>query len=635
MATSLAMQKILNANIDDIGKDMMESLFASYHDRENNQFVQAPFSPTEVITLTNKDYKWVQGSVKTTVGMLFLNRILLEKTGVIDALGYWNEPIDRDGMEALTDEINSLALTNRISIDQLIAFVDMREKSGFWAAAYLSVSITPSLIRPMENVNKRKAELFEQYKNEINSNNPVLQTMTVNKIEKELMSMVRENLKNDSGYDLYRSGDGNLDNNYKTINVMRGSVFNNATKRYDVVESSLMGGVKKKDITAFSNSVLAAAYPSAVGTAEAGYLSKILLALLQSEHIDPNPNSDCGTQVTIPIEVTKKNAKYLLYRYINDNGKKVLTDLHNIKNYIGKTINIYSPQCCEREAICSKCAGLVFHNLGVKNIGMLTTQITQKMLNIKLKSKHDLSQNAGIIPAEYVFLNNNKYFSVDEGNMVNKVKMKMFIPRLIEELDGFVREPTSIRCMAIFPVKFYDNSDNEILSTMMIIPAQLDFNIYNEVQEDLDNYIVTYEPGSNICSLGIQKTVTNVEYFINQVYLYSKNPQLPYNLLTFIMFRCLEINGIDLTGASIVYELLARRVCRTPGDRPFSTVYGKQPGVDPMSYTKLPFREAVQRAGVLQSILFQDISRGMNKGLAQTLNGKMPTATPLEAIIKA
>ena len=170
---------------------------------------------------------------------------------------------------------------------------------------------------------------------------------------------------------------------------------------------------------------------------------------------------------------------------------------------------------------------------------------------------------------------------------------------------------------------------------MMIIPAQLDFNIYNEVQEDLDNYIVTYEPGSNICSLVIQKTVTNVEYFINQVYLYSKNPQLPYNLLTFIMFRCLEINGIDLTGASIVYELLARRVCRTPGDRPFSTVYGKQPGVDPMSYTKLPFREAVQRAGVLQSILFQDISRGMNKGLAQTLNGKTPTATPLEAIIKA
>ena len=635
MATSLAMQKILNADISEISKDFMEEMFAAHHDKESGQFVQPAFVPTELITLSDKDYKYVKGSVKTTTGMLLMNRLVLEKTGVIEALGYWNIPIDSDGMKQLTAEVNNLALIDKITIQQLGDFIDMREKCGFWAASYLSVSITPSLIRPMENVNKRKRELFEQYKDDINSDNPVLQTMTVNKIEKELMAMVRDNLKNDSGYDLYRSGDGNLDNNYKTINVMRGSVFNNATKKYDVVESSLMGGVKKKDITAFSNSVLAAAYPSAVGTAEAGYMSKIILALLQSEHIDPNPESDCGTQVTIPVAVTKKNSKYLLYRYINDNGKKILTDIHNIKEYIGKTVNVYSPQCCEREAICGKCAGRVFYNLGVTNVGMLTTQITQKMLNIKLKSKHDLSQNAGIIPGEYLFAAQNNYFTVNEGILTNKVKMKLFIPRLLEELDGFVREPTTISCMAIFPVAFYDKDDNELLKTLMITPAVLNFNIYNEIQEDLDNYIVTYEPGSEICSLGIQKTVTNVEYFINQVYLYSKNPQLPYNLMTFLMFRCLEINGIDLTGASIIYELLARRVCRTPSDKPFASIYGKQPGVDPMSYVKLPFREAVQRAGVLQSILFQDISKGMNKGLAQTLNGKTPTSTPLETIIKA
>jgi hypothetical protein len=54
-----------------------------------------------------------------------------------------------------------------------------------------------------------------------------------------------------------------------------------------------------------------------------------------------------------------------------------------------------------------------------------------------------------------------------------------------------------------------------------------------------------------------------------------------------------------------------------------------------MSYTKLPFRSAVQQAGVLQGMLFQDISRSMNVGLSQTLNGKKPQTTPLEAIIKA
>ena len=631
---SIAKEKILKIDVNDISKSFIEELFASYHDKETNQFKQANFVPTEEITLTNNEYKWVKDKVETTTGMLLFNRYVLERPNIIEHLGYWNDPMDKDGLESLSAEVNNLAILNKITIQQLGEYIDSRDRLGFWCAAFLSVSISPALIRPMDNVDKRKAELFEQYKEDINSNNPVTQTMAVNKIEKELMGMVRQNLKNDPGYDLYRSGDGNLDNNYKTINVMRGSVFNEMSKKYDVVESSLMNGVKKKDITAFSNSVLAAAYPSAVGTADAGYMAKIILALLQSEHIDSDPNSDCGTTSTIPLTITKKNKKYALYRYINDNGNKVLTDLHNINNYVGKTIQLYSPQCCKSDAICGKCAGMVFHNLGVTNAGLLVTQITQKLLNIKLKAKHDLSQNAGIIPKEYVFLDDNNYCSIENGILKNKTKVKFFIPRLLEELDGFVCEPTMISCMGMFPVKFYDKNDNEILSTRMIVPALLNFNIYDDIQEDIENYIVTYDVGSDICSLGIQKTTTNVEYFINQIYLYSKSPQIPYNLMTEMMFRCLEINSIDLTGSSIAYEMLARRV-RRHGDHSFAFAYGSNPNVDQLSYTKLRFREAVQRAGVLQSVLFQDISTGMNTGLAQTLNGKQPTPTPLETIIKS
>ena len=554
---SIAKDKVLKADIKDIGKTFIENMFAGYHDRETGQFHDPPFVPTEVISLKKEEYEWVDGSISTTVGMLLFNRYILERTGIIQHLGYWNNPIDKKGLEKLTSEVNNLTIQNIITMQQMGDYIDSRDRLGFWCAAFLAVAISPSLIRPMNNVNQRKAELFKQYENELNSTNPVTQTMTVNKIEKELMGMVRENLKNDPGYDLYRSGDGNLDNNYKTINVMRGSVFNEGTKRYNVVENSLMNGITKKDITPFANSVLAAAYPSAVGTADAGYMAKIILALLQSEHIDPNPNSDCGTTQTIPLTITPKNTKYVLFRYINDNGKKVLTDLHNIQNYVGKTVQLYSPQCCERDAICGKCAGTVFHNLGVKNVGLLVTQITQKLLNIKLKSKHDLSQNAGIIPKEYIFLDkegSSSLYTINNGILTNKVKLKLFIPRLLEELDGFVKEPTNISCMGIFPVKFYDKDDNEILSTMMIVPAVLNFNIYDDVQEDPDNYIVTYEAGSEICALAIQKTAVNVEYFINQIYLYSKSPQVPYNLMTELMFRCLEINGVDLTGPAITYE---------------------------------------------------------------------------------
>jgi len=631
---SLAMDKILNADIKDITKTFIEDMFAAYHDKETGEFHQANFDPTDEIVLTKNDYQWVNGKVDTTLGMLIFNRYILERPGIIQYLGYWNTPIDAKGLKTLNAEINNLAILDKTTINQLGDYIDSRDRLGFWCAAFLSVSISPALVRPMNNVNQRKAELFKQYQADLNSDNPVTQIMTVNKIQDELMGIVRGNLKDDPGYDLYRSGDGNLDNNYKTINVMRGAVYNNSTKKYDVVENSLMNGIKKKDITAFANSVLAAAYPSAVGTADAGYMAKIILALLQSEHIDPDPDSDCGTTSTIPLTITKKNTKYALFRYINDNGKRVLTDLHNINNYIGKTVQLYSPQCCEHDAICGKCAGRVFHNLGVTNVGLLVTQVTQKILNLKLKAKHDLSQNAGVIPEEYLFLDRNKFCTIENGNLINKTKVKFLIPRLLEELDGFVREPTNVSCMGIFPVEFYDKNDNKILSTSMVVPAVLNFNIYDDIQEDPDNYIITYEPGSNICSLGIQKNVTNVEYFINQIYLYSKSPQIPYNMMTEMMFRCLDINGIDLTGPAITYELLARRVCRS-GDRSFAAVYGKDANVDQMGYSKLRFRDAVQQSGVLQGILFQDISRSMTTGLAQTLNGKEPTTTPLEKIIKA
>lgn len=632
----LGLQKILSTDISNVGKAFIEEMFAAYHDKETNMYHPAPFDPTTPIKLNSSLYKWCKGEIITDLGTLVFNRYLLEKYDLIQHLGYWNQIIDSKGLGKLDVAVNNLCLEDKITTTDLGNYIDARDRLGFWCASFLGCSITPGLIQPMNDVKKRKDELFKQYQEQLNSDNPVTQIKASSAIEKELLGMVKNNMKQDPGWDMYASGVNNFDNNYKTINVMRGAVFNNVTKKYDVVESSLMEGVKKKDIPAFANSVVAGAYPSAVGTADAGYMAKIILALLQSAKIDPDPTSNCGTTATIPVTIQPKYKQYFLYRYVKKNGKPTLTTLDNIDSFVGQTVELYSPQCCLHDTICAKCSGQLFRKLGVTDVGMLTTQITQKLLNLKLKSKHDLSQNAGDIPNKYIFLSSEaeKYFHVKDSNLYNKVTMKMFIPRLLEELSGFYREATCVETMGLFPVKFYDQKGNEVLSTMMSIPAVLSFNVYSDIQEDIDNYIVTYEPEALVCNLGIQKSVANVEYFINQIFLYSKSPQMPYNLFLEMMFRCMEINGIDLTGPSITYEFLARRVCRTGNDT-FAKTYGHNQNVDPLSYNKLRFREAVQDDGVLQGVLFQSISESMNKGLAATLNGRKPVDTPLEKIIKS
>jgi len=632
-----AVDRILQTDADKLTKTFLEEMFAGYHDRETGRFMPPNFKPTMKFTLTKDMYPYVKEPTETTLGKLIMNRYLLERTGAIKFIGYWNKPINNKALEALNTEINNLVVNDQLTTTDLCNYIDSRDRLGFWCAAFLSVSITPALLAPMDNVNKRKAELFKQYKAELASDNPVIQVMTTNKIEKELMGIVRENLSHDTGYDLYASGDGNLDNNYKTINVMRGAVYNNISKKYSVVDHSLMQGITKYDIPAFANSVVAAAYPSAVGTADAGYTSKIIMALLQSESINPNPESDCGTESTIPVMVTNRNKQYLIFRYIKEGKNKKLTTLHNIDDYVGKVINLYSPQCCCNDPICGKCAGRVFYNLGVTRIGLLSSQITQKMLNIKLKSKHDLSQNAGIVPHEMTFLDASKLYEVTpDGYLKTNANLKLFIPKMTEEMfNNYEREATSVSTFGVMPAKFYDKNGNVVQSTLLIIPAQVDLKLYEEPQETQDNIIISYEPGAIVTSLSMQKNIKNVEYFINNIYLNSKVPLIPYKLMTDMMFRCLELNGMDLTGPSITYELLARRVCRI-GDtnKPFAYAYGKQPGIDQMSYTKLAFREAVQRAGVLQGVLFQDISNSMNIGLAQTLNGEQPTFTPLEELIR-
>lgn len=626
-------QRILSADIKEFSKSLLEGLFAAHYDRNERTMKPAAFNAMDHIQLSNSEYQYVKDTIDTTLGMLFMNRFILEYVGIIQMMGYWNLELNADNLKKLNVAVNNLVITNQIDTKTLGRFVDRRDQLGFQAASFASSTISPSLVRPMNNVKQRKMELLEEYKDDLYSDDPTKQLLASNKMEQELMGMVRQNLKGDYGYDLYASGDGNLDNNYKTINVMRGAVFNNLTGKFDIVDSSLMDGIKKQDIPSFSNSIVAGAFPSAIGTADAGYMAKIILALLQSEHIDPDPNSDCGTTMTIPLTITNKNKQYVLYRYINEGGKRVLTTIENIDKYVGHTVNLYSPQCCKHDAICGKCAGQIFHKLGVTQIGLLVTSITQKLLNIKLKSKHDLSQKASIIDKKLIFETQNNYFDIQEGFIVNKVPMKIFIPRMFDEFKGFALEATIATSFGVVPVKFYDNSGKEIMSNRMTLPTTLEFHIYDDIQEDPDYYILQYEAGSKICSVAIRQSIKNVEFYINQVYLYSKTAQIPYNMMTEMMFRCLEINGMDLNGPSITYEIMARRVCRS-GNHTFAFKYGAG-GVSPMAYDKETFRTAVQRAGILQGLLFQDISSAITVGLAQTIDGVEPTVTPLEKVVKA
>lgn len=79
------------------------------------------------------------------------------------------------------------------------------------------------------------------------------------------------------------------------------------------------------------------------------------------------------------------------YRYIVDGGKLVQLNGDTKDKYIGKVVNMRTPQFCTSEQICSKCAGELYYKLGIKNMGLTVTKISSTILNAGLKKMHDSS----------------------------------------------------------------------------------------------------------------------------------------------------------------------------------------------------------------------------------------------------
>jgi hypothetical protein len=57
--------------------------------------------------------------------------------------------------------------------------------------------------------------------------------------------------------------------------------------------------------------------------------------------------------------------------------------------------------------------------------------------------------------------------------------------------------------------------------------------------------------------------------------------------------------------------------------------------INKTGYQKLTYRNAVQKSGAVQAMLFEDISKGINVNLAKTLNGEESEETPMDLIMRS
>lgn len=324
--------------------------------------------------------------IDTTVGRFFANKFILEGSGTIAQIGYINDVLNKGSIGDLDNTIGNLYMENNINKNNFNSYLDHRDTMGYWLNGMLAHTISQRMLKPLPEIEKRKAELCKKYEKELASGD--LDVMT--KISDELVAYAKEILKDDPGMDLYTSGDLDFGNNYRNNAILKGAVQNQITGEFDFISSSFMGGIEIKDVPAHANSILAAQYPASIATKDAGYMGKKLLALLQMMEVD-EPGTDCGTKNLIPIKVTKRNKKDLVYTYIEDGGQLQMLTRENVGSYVGKTVKMRSPMSCKNDKICSKCAGELFYLLSAVHAGLFAVQISHAALNLGLKAKHNSS----------------------------------------------------------------------------------------------------------------------------------------------------------------------------------------------------------------------------------------------------
>lgn len=375
---------LLSIKPEDIDYKLIVNLFGS---RFIDGKIHPPrFLPYQTCMLKSGEY-FNKADIDTTAGSIIVNKFLIEYCGFQNTVGYVNEVLRESTLRGIERNLAGFVRQGLVDLRMFEKFLERVEWLGMRCHSVFCGSFTPGTIKPNEKVMKRKAELLEIHKDAIQAGDPIV----IAKIEKELLDLAKEELKGDPGMALYDSeARGSFSNNYKNIAVMRGAIKNPSTGEYDVVESNFVDGIAKKDIPASGNTVPTGSYPKAVGTGVSGYFSKQLYAALQSVVVDPD-NLFCGTKATIPTIIPKKGYNDFLYKYINEGGKRVFLDDNTIKKYIGKTVHLYTVLGCTSKQLCLTCAGTMFKQLGINNVGLTAARVSGTTLNLSMKAFHDSS----------------------------------------------------------------------------------------------------------------------------------------------------------------------------------------------------------------------------------------------------
>lgn len=354
--------------------------------------------PTEKFVLVSNTY-FNKANIETTVGKFLWNKFAIPEA-YLKKYGYQNQVFDSGNLKNFEAKCAQMILHDEMTVTEYVNFMDRGEWLCMDLAKIDMPGLNSSILKPIPEVINRKNELVAEYGSELSEDQDVM-----NKVERELVDMAKEKLQNsgDPAFDYYSSGEFGFSNNYKKASICNGVMRNPVNNKLMFLKSNYIDGTDIREYNKASLLTLSGAYSRGVDTQKYGYLTKQINNGCSSLILDDDPNSDCGTTKFLEVVIPKDLGPMFYGRWVLDGSKLVNLNAENINRYTGVKVLMRSPLFCTSEHICSKCAGTLFYDIGIKNIGVMVSNMSGAMLNLSLKAFHDSEVKfTKLLPDEFI-----------------------------------------------------------------------------------------------------------------------------------------------------------------------------------------------------------------------------------------
>lgn len=318
--------------------------------------------------------------LKTTIGRFIFNRFLNE--GIFGTkFPYFNG----SKYDKFDEQVTDAYIEGEITPDQLCTYQTKRAWLEYTPVEILVPGISFSSITPHPAVIKRREELFKKYEKELSAGD----VKVASAIEAELIDLAKEVNKGDPSMRLYDLKKPSLGNNFKNIAVMVGPLPSNSEPgKYYIAKQSYIEGIPKENYDNYADQLIFGSWSRSVNTQVGGAQVKEMQAAMQSEIIDLNPNSDCGTKLYATIELNENNIDMYYWKYAITPKGLVMITKKNASQFIGKAVKIRSALYCKNENYCEKCTGAFYNRMKISNAGLTCFLIGSKIQNLSMKAMH-------------------------------------------------------------------------------------------------------------------------------------------------------------------------------------------------------------------------------------------------------